>query len=66
MMDIVQELQKHATECEQMARSASHADRVHWRELVERFRQCAQRSSDVPAKREAGEPSRRNRLAGVS
>jgi hypothetical protein len=57
MMDIVQELQKHAAECEQMAKKASDVDRRHWREMAERFRQCAQRSAAVPTKGEAAGPS---------
>jgi hypothetical protein len=64
-MDLEQELQKHATDCEHMAKLTRDAEsKAHWRQLAVRFRQCAERTTlprNVPAPegRGRGKTSRR-------
>ena len=45
-MDLEQEFQKHALDCELMAKLTRDAEsKAHWRELAQRFRQCAERTN---------------------
>jgi hypothetical protein len=49
-MDLEQEFQKHALDCELMAKLTRDAEsKAHWRQLAQRFRQCADRTN-VPRK----------------
>jgi hypothetical protein len=58
-MDLEQELQKHAADCEHMAKMTRDADsKAHWRQLALRFRQCAERTT-LP--RTGPPPERRGR-----
>ena len=44
-MDLIEEFQKHAADCEQMAKlTRDTASRVSWLELAERFRKCAEKN----------------------
>jgi hypothetical protein len=44
-MDLAQEFQKHAADCELMAKLARDPEsKTQWRELASRFRQCAKRA----------------------
>ena len=44
-MDLAQEFQKHAVDCELMAKLARDPEsKTQWRELASRFRQCANRA----------------------
>ncbi len=48
-MDLEQEFQKHALDCELMAKLTRDAEsKAHWRELAQRFRQCAERTNPPP------------------
>jgi hypothetical protein len=45
-MDLVQEFQKHAADCELMAKlTRDAASKAQWQDLAERFRQCADRNT---------------------
>ena len=45
-MDLEQEFQKHASDCELMAKLTRDAEsKAHWRQLAQRFRQCAERTN---------------------
>jgi hypothetical protein len=56
-MDLEQEFQKHASDCELMAKLTRDAEsKAHWRQLAQRFRQCAERTNLPP-------PDRRSRAA---
>jgi hypothetical protein len=45
-MDLEQEFQKHALDCELMAKLTRDAEsRTYWRQLAQRFRQCAERTN---------------------
>ena len=51
-MDLEQEFQKHALDCELMAKLTPDAEsKAHWHELAQRFRQCAERTNPPPAER---------------
>jgi hypothetical protein len=57
-MDLEQEFQKHALDCELMAKLTRDAEsKAHWRQLAQRFRQCAARTNTQPPER----PSRVSR-----
>jgi hypothetical protein len=48
-MNLTEEFHKHAADCEQMAKlTRDAASRAAWRELAERFRQCAEKTSAFP------------------
>ena len=50
-MDLAQEFQKHAADCELMAKLTRDAEsRAQWRELAARFRQCANKAAQPPYK----------------
>lgn len=50
-MDLEQEFQRHASDCELMARLTRDAEsRAHWRQLAQRFRKCAENSYKPPSK----------------
>jgi hypothetical protein len=45
-MNLTEEFHKHAVDCEQMAKlTRDAASKTAWRELAERFRQCAEKTS---------------------
>jgi hypothetical protein len=61
-MDLHEEFHKHASDCELMAKLTRDAEsRAHWRELAERFRQCAERTS-IPLPK-SSTPERRLRAS---
>jgi len=44
-MNLIEEFHKHAADCEQMAKlTRDAASKAAWRELAERFRQCAEKT----------------------
>ena len=60
-VDLEQEFQKHASDCESdcelMAKLTRDAEsKAHWRQLAQRFRQCAARTNSPP-------PERRSRVS---
>ncbi|MBV8509825.1 MAG: hypothetical protein JOZ94_15800 [Xanthobacteraceae bacterium] len=58
-MDLEQEFQKHASDCEQMAKLTRDAEsKAHWRQLAQRFRQCAARTNVPPPERRPKVPRR--------
>ena len=49
-MDLAQEFEKHAADCELMAKLTRDGEsKSQWRELAQRFRQCANRAAVPPA-----------------
>jgi hypothetical protein len=49
-MNLADEFQKHATDCELMAKLTRDAtSKAQWQDLAERFRQCAERNT-IPIK----------------
>ena len=50
-MDLAQEFEKHAADCESMAKLTRDAEsKAQWRELAARFRQCANKAAQPPGK----------------
>lgn len=50
-MDLTEEFQKHAADCEQMANvTRDVASKAEWRDLARRFRQCAEKSVSPPSR----------------
>jgi hypothetical protein len=51
-MNLTEELEKHAADCEQMAElTRDSASKVQWQDLAKRFRKCAERTM-LPTKSE--------------
>jgi hypothetical protein len=66
-MNLTEEFYKHATDCDEMARLTRDSEsKAAWRELAERFRHVAQRTSPLPsyaAKRRGVPDARAGRAA---
>jgi hypothetical protein len=66
-MNLTEEFYKHAADCDEMARLTRDSDsKAAWRELAERFRHVAERTSPLPsyaAKRRTVPDARASRAA---